>query len=282
MFDRHAMAAFTVLLVILGAGRVGFHVGKEWLDYHFAKKPVDLRWHFRTIDQDLASWESVGGDRELPAEIVETLGTELYLERLYARDGKPREGLIQLHIAYYTGMIDQVPHIPDRCMVASGFRRQAAPANYPLELPQVRWKVGDDGVRETTFRNSITGRDVPVHLPEGDFKLRTIEFSHDDYPGTVTYGGYFFIANGRVVATPEQVKALAFRRSEEYAYYCKVQFVMQSDDDLTAEEYVAEVSDLLTPLLPQIMNCLPDWPEVQARMAAGEADADHTTTPEAG
>ena len=42
---------------------------------------------------------------------VEELGTSQYLDRTYALDGDPEKGLASLHIAYYTGAIDDVRHM---------------------------------------------------------------------------------------------------------------------------------------------------------------------------
>ena len=56
----------------------------------------------------------------MDAAMVESLGTDKYLTRSYALDGDPAKGTMLLHLAYYTGMIDTVPHIPERCWGAGG------------------------------------------------------------------------------------------------------------------------------------------------------------------
>jgi hypothetical protein len=106
---------------------------------------------------------------------------------------------------------------------------------------------------------------MQVRMPEGEFELRVTEFSFEGRPQARTFGGYFFIANNRIAVTPEDVKRLAFIKTEEYAYYCKIQFVMVGGSDLSREKFVGHSTDLLEELLPHLMHCLPDWVEVQKR-----------------
>jgi hypothetical protein len=153
------------------------------------------------------------------------------------------------------------------------------PENFPLDLEERRWREIDLLHRATglpystcSYPHPITpSKLITVHMPVGDFELRALEFSDDERPDERIFGGYFFIANGAITPTPEGVKKLAFRKSDKYAYYCKVQF-LTAGPDMTSERFVELVEDLLDPLLPEIMNCLPDWPEVEAAAARSEAD----------
>ncbi len=103
-------------------------------------------------------------------------------------------------------------------------------------------------------------------MPIGDFVLRTIVFNSEKLPSDKrVFGGYFFIANGELTPTPEGVKALAFSRSDEHAYYCKVEFTLVDDKNLKPEEFVERSTELLDAMLPELMRCLPDWSEVERR-----------------
>lgn len=274
LFDRRAKFAFVLACFALVAGRIGFRMGADHLNIYLQKKPVELRDHFDNISTTLGSWQAVGEATKLTEEMVEELGTKWYLDRQYARNGDPRQGLVSLHIAYYTGMIDAVPHVPDRCFVAGGFNIRVNPINYPMTLRRVGWRKDPTHVNRATgqayetavYRNPITGRSTTVRMPVGDLALRTTEFSHTDMPRARVYGGYFFIANGRATATPEGVKLFAFKKSEEYAYYCKIQFIASGAKDFQAEQFVALSADLLEALLPELMRCLPDWAETEARL----------------
>jgi hypothetical protein len=112
-------------------------------------------------------------------------------------------------------------------------------------------------------QNAYTGTQV-VRMPIGEFKLRTTRFERDKQPNFQLFAGYFFIANGRVTPSPDDVRLLAFRPSEEYAYYCKVQFTYGAAG-VTQEQFVGLVSEFLKDFLPELMQKLPDWTEVERR-----------------
>ena len=77
-----------------------------------------------------------------------------------------------------------------------------------------------------------------IRLPFGEFELRTTEFSHPQIGNDHVFAGYFFIANGKTTAYPERIRLLAFDRSSQYAYYCKIQFTIRGDRDFTTEQFV--------------------------------------------
>lgn len=283
LFDHRAKYAFILVCFALVAGGIGFRTATDRLNVYLQKKPVELRAHFDNISTRLGEWRMVGETRKLSQDMVEELGSDLYLDREYLQEiagEAPRT--ISLHIVYYTGMIDAVPHIPDRCFVAGGYKIRQLPENYPLPLSRVRWRTDPEHVNQVTgrpyelasYRNPITGRSTLVRMPVGDFVLRTTEFFHPELPNTRVFSGYFFVANGRTATTPEDVKLLAFRKSEEYAYYCKIQFTCGGGRDFTAEQFTALAMDLLKPLLPELMRCLPDWVDVEARMARASAESE--------
>jgi hypothetical protein len=108
----------------------------------------------------------------------------------------------------------------------------------------------------------LTGQVKPVRMPMGDLQIRLTEFGRKDQPDWSIYGGFFFVANGRVTARPEDIRMLAFMPSERYAYYCKLQFV-HAAPGATREEYLELVSDFLQGFLPEVMLRLPDWQEIE-------------------
>ncbi len=265
LFDRQAKSAFLIASVTLALCGVGFRSAVGYLNVYLKKEPIELRAHLATIPKTLGRWKDVSEARPLDAAVIETLGTDQYLERFYVADDASGKGHLWIHIAYYTGMIDAVPHVPDRCFVAGGgLQLRALPHNYPLPIDRSGWRDDPAGLAYplATFADRITGRPVTVRMPVGDFELRTTEFLGEDRPDVRTYAGYLFVANGRVTPTPEGVRRLAFDLSTKFAYYCKVQLVT-SGRDLEAEPFVALAADLLTELLPELIRCLPDWSEVE-------------------
>src|SRR5690606_35988131 len=121
----------------------------------FQKEAVPLRAPLLTIAPRVGSWMQLHLDTPLPPEFEAELGTKEYIQRMYvdtsqadpellARLEKMDElsleeraalreeiaadvvakdpfALVTLHVAYYTGSVDTVPHIPERCMVAGGY-----------------------------------------------------------------------------------------------------------------------------------------------------------------
>jgi hypothetical protein len=253
--------------ITLAVSGVGFRAAVRYLNVYLDKKPVPLRSKFSNIPKTLGRWQVVGdaADARLAKEAVEELGTPDYLNRQYAIDGDWRNGTIDLHLAYYTGLIDAVPHVPDRCFVAAGHHQKTLPENIPLRIDRSKWKTAESGSYYTySFEDEFTGKQVTVRMPNGTFELRTTEFEHKDRPEVRIIAGYFFIANNHVTPTPEGVKRLAFVKTEEYAYYCKVQFSAGGGRDLDIDRFVDQSSDLLEALLPELMRCLPDWSKVEA------------------
>ncbi|MFK7960049.1 MAG: exosortase-associated EpsI family protein [Phycisphaerales bacterium] len=282
-FDARSRTALIALAVVMLLATAGFRGAAMALNVYLDKEPVELRSHFDTISTRLGEWQSAGPQQKLEKEMLEELGTDLYLDRVYTigDSGKDRPW-VSLHLAYYTGIIDAVPHVPDRCMVAAGFNKFNEPDNLPLAVnvddfateTEIENLVTGERYRSVDRRDRITGRTTPVLMPIGDLKLRTTRFVAEDTANADSgiFAGYFFIANGRIAVTPGEVKALAFKPQEKYAYYCKVQFYAVRDG-LTEEQFLDEVSSLLKPLLPELMRCLPDWSEVERGEISGLADS---------
>ena len=266
--------AFLVAVGLLSAGAVGLFFGIEAAHVYLTKKPIYPRSGLKlnALPTETAGWIRVGTDYVESAEIVDELGTTNYLTRMYMEKNPPDRRAprtVQLHIAYYTGMIDTVPHVPDRCFIAGGLRPGGLDERVPLTLDDSTWlqrqDVRDDWKgRVFTMRPSsdygITGG-ARVTLPRnpGRITMRAMNFV-DDRTGQTLYAGYFFIANGGTVPRAEGVRLLAFELSDDYAYYTKVQFTSQS---VTSVEDFAELaSSLFNDLIGDIMFCIPDWVEV--------------------
>lgn len=281
MFDRQAKIALVLVCLLLLCARGGLLYAVRAFNLYLDKKPVELREDFSTVPSELGEWTRSGtSDEILTEEVVESLGTELYLGRLYHRGSGLNAQVIQLHVTYYTGMIDAVPHVPGRCFIAGGMLAKTMPEHYVLDIDRSGWGTDDiinratgEPYRTTAVRDPL-GRSQVVRLPVGDFVLRTQEFAMPDSTSFRIYAGYFFIANGRIAHTPEDVKLLAFKRSEEYAYYCKVQFSASGGPDYTAEEFTSTCSDFLEVLLPDLSRCLPDWSEIESRQAETTDEGD--------
>ncbi len=272
--------AYVVALVVLSVGAVGFSRVISAYGYHLRKEaiyPSDGRL-LVNLPTETEHWVQIGVDEVLDAEVLDTLGTEntvsrVYVEKEPADPSRPRA--ISFHAAYYTGMIDTVPHVPERCFVGGGMQKTSASVVMELPLDTSEW-VPDSSVPSelggalgaiytapTSFRYSdLRGR--RVRLPRGvgpgsPIRMKVSEFRGGD--DRMIYAGYFFIANGGTVASAEGVRTLAFDLTSDYAYYLKVQTTSAT---VGSREELMEVSaSLLGDLLPELMRCVPDWIDVE-------------------
>lgn len=274
-FRRSVIAAYACACAVMLLGAAGFRVAVERLNVFVVKRPVELRGPLATIPPTLGAWRRVGEDTIFGAALVEELGTAQYLDRTYALDGDPEKGLASVHIAYYTGAIDDVPHIPERCWDAAGMVMTRPPEVLGLEIDDSDWTLEPELVnlasgepyRSVEVRHPVTGMIERVYMPVGPIEMTVSEFRPAANNRERQTGGYFFIANGRPTASAFGVRRLAFSLTDEYAYYCKVQVTVRSaasDDEAEArEQYRAVASEIVTELLPHLMKRLPRWPDYE-------------------
>jgi exosortase len=272
LFDRAAPAALAVALATLVLCGAGFRVAVQQLNVHLSKLPVELRHHLSSIPRRLGPWHATGDDLALDEASVESLGTSMYLSRVYELESDGGRTRLSLHIAYYTGMVDAVPHIPDRCMVAAGWNQLEAADNVVLDL---RWpaatidpgppnRASGEPYQLITTPDPLTGAPETIRLPLGQLALRTSAFGRDDAPSVRQYAGFFFIANHHAMANPLAVRSLAFSATQRHAYYAKVELQMTCGAREGPQRFLAPASDLVQRVLPHLMRCLPDWSEVES------------------
>lgn len=283
---KDAWPAGLLTLCVLGAMAWGFERLQSGYGAFFDKQAVYAEGNrqLSAISPELPGWSRVGADRLESAEIIEELGTQNYLTRSYTKRSDPSVRL-EFHGAYYTDMIDTVPHVPERCFVGGGLKPASRATVVPLEVATSSWRadptvpealrgesgtlyrvrvpngVGPNGER---FSDAAPGalfrlpRDI---TPERPFQLRVSEFTTDS-GGPRIFAGYFFIANGAAYASAEAVRQQGFNLTDRYAYYCKVQFTGVGYESV--EAFADEAASLLGDLLPELMRCVPDWVELKA------------------
>ncbi|MBT4584524.1 MAG: exosortase [Phycisphaerae bacterium] len=267
-FNQSTTVGFVIVIGLLTTSAVALQVGVQALNVYLHKEAVYPRQDLAVIPSSLGPWKSVGEDSRFDKAGVEALGTDMYLSRNYSNPVSAAP-MVQLHIAYYTGQIDAVPHVPDRCMVAGGFiPLTAEPVTVSIDVGDKSWLLDAENeldgtqIPYVTKLNPVIGKEEIIHMPLGEFEIRTTEFSHPELGDDRVIAGYFFVANGKTTAYPEQIRLLAFNPASKYAYYCKVQFTIRGNQHFTIDDYSEIVSDLSKELMPDIMACLPDWVEV--------------------
>jgi len=259
--------SFLVVFIVLLVAAVSLNASVEFLQLHFQKRPVDLRAELIKLPSQLGPWAQVSKDEPLPVDEGHMLGTDKYVFRCYVdsrqisreklarfegKDFEQRRQLIsQLQnenpkavlsfaVTYYTGMVDTVAHIPDRCYIADGF----VPSSYQT----VTWSAFD----------GRSGRN------EHKLDARLINFEDQtaarmSVPRSVAY---FFHCNGQYESDPIDVRKRLGNLFEPFGYYAKIEMMMQSHDGDAAGKVM---DDFLSYALPEVEKCLPDWKTVTAK-----------------
>lgn len=277
LLERSTLKAYAAALAILIAGAIGFRLLVAQLNIHLMKEPVELRRPLDTIPTRLGRWERVGSDSVFDDTIIEELGTRRYLDRTYAVDGDPKKGVVHVHVAYYTGTIDAVPHIPERCWAVGGLELTRNSEGVEMAIDRSAWRPrggrAGDPYMVASVTDPITADIDEVTMPRGDIAMTTIEFQNPKQPEIRQVGGYFFLANGATARTSYDVRSLAFNLTDRYAYYCKVQLTksgtVKGADESLMEPFREDAEELLTELIPPLMRCLPDWPSWESADGGG-------------
>ncbi len=268
--------SFILSVIVMSICGASMTAGIHYAGIHLRKKAIQAPGGRALISlpSDTPTWSQVGSDKLESAEIEETLGTKNYVTRTYRRkDTRPDQppAQLQLHAAYYTGGVDTVPHIPERCFLGAGMQIGQGTTVVPLHLDASGWSVhpkAEQAEKRGLYRQRVpnwsregAGQSVTLPREPGKLELRVTEFS-DESGRNKLYAGYFFVANGGHVSSAEAVRLLAFDLKNDYAYFLKVQFTSGSVQ--SPQELAEQASSLLNELLPDLMRCVPDWVEVEA------------------
>lgn len=282
---------FAIAAAVLATTAIGFEYAINALQWVTQKEavpwpetvivsPDEFRWE--NLPVQMGSRYEMAGDGELtgemdgkpdgeimiPEELMETLkigGTldkarvgerrsNWYISRVY-RDNRLPNGhpmkYWQLDVFYYTGGLDTVPHVPERCMQAAGasplgtenvtFRIPAArsPWNGAVEFQRSRFSVPN--------QNGLGSREVAEY--------------------------YVFSLNGRPETSWEAVRLELTYPWLRYTYFAKVQFGPRipagaSASDVAATDKAAE--DFMNYFLPAISQALPRPEDLKAHEGAAK------------
>ena len=158
------------------------------------------------------------------------------------------EAVMSFNVTFYTGMVDTVAHVPERCMVADGYE----PKN-----PQTQ---------------RLTAGRYPDGSPR-EIDVETATFEDQTGHGRVSRNvGYFFHCNGGYTPSSVAVRGKLQNLFEKHGYYAKVE--LMTDEPARSETRAIKaqdpqksldaMADLLAAALPEVERCLPDWNEVKA------------------
>ena len=285
-----AQPDFVLAFAILGVSALGLNVCTDYLKLHYRKQAVPMRVSALDasdgIPTRMGKWVQVDVDPPLDPDVEHILGTTKYVFRHYANsdvidpariegiramDGSkgkdnapsPRDvalaqlqaefpqAVLHVSITYYTGMVDTVAHIPDRCFLADGF--------------------------EVTHYDTLRGRTLGTYADGSPRTIdyRLINFEDDSGRGRASKNvAYLFHVNGHYEPDPLGVRRSLQNLFEPYGYYAKVEVMSAGEAPRPGESpeqarrrSTAAIEDLLTSLLPEVERCLPDWQALHAPAA---------------
>lgn len=286
--------AFVILVLVLGVCAATLNTAAARMKVHFQKQPLELRVASLKsgIPAKLGRWIQVGPDQSVNPEIEQVLGTSQYVFRDYVdgtkvpqsdidfmnseqtttaeRESKLAEwqarkpdAVIRAAVTYYTGMVDTVAHVPERCYVADGFdvthsdSEHVALGNYPDGKP-----------RELDFR--FLGFE---DMAGGGNRINRVARNV----------GYVFHCNGQYMSSAYAVRQHLQNLFERYGYYAKVELMTAaplppgytpgttSGEINNRADSIAAMESFLSEILPHVEKCLPDWDAVHRGGANGAA-----------
>jgi len=254
--ERH----FLIVAMILAATTIGWNQTIKRLRWVMSKEsvpwPTDVRvsddFRLLNLPKKLGPYVLVkDGEIVYPEDDLELLrvGTSVdkmrlgqrrsnwYLARIYRdtrKSPQARYNAWRLEVYYYTGGMDTVPHVPERCLVAAGAAMLGS-KDIIFKAPAAR-KPWDEPIVFRRARYEVSDR----------LKLNTRQF--------VQY--YAFSLNGRPEKSWERVRLTLSYPWIRYSYFAKIQFapvrnvIDQAEADRAAEEF-------LNNFLPSVLKTLP-------------------------
>lgn len=260
-----------VAAALLLAGILGLETVKAQLGVVLRKKPIPLRRELELLSDRFGAYAMVSAET-MSREVESSLGTPHYISWVF-QDTRLAPGVegsaVRLHVAYYTGTADTIPHVPELCYVASGVEAVDS-RQIEVELDAAGLRTGADGEPEAT-----TGSGRTVRLPSRRIPMHLFTFrprGGDDSASVF----YFFLANGRLFGSKRGVRLSAINIRDRYAYYCKIELmpgVLRTHPETGKPVFSGGMNDpaqaietvrrFLGDALPEILACLPDWHEVR-------------------
>jgi hypothetical protein len=273
---------FVLAFIILGVSALGLNFCTDYLKLHYRKQAVALRVSALDaadgLPRTMGKWVQVSRDEPLASDVEHILGTSKYVMRTYVNSDevgleKARElidlskldrdkelGTIQLEhpaaivraaVTYYTGLVDTVAHIPDRCFLADGFEV----TKYDTRHARALGAYADGTPRVLDYRL--------INFEDGSGRGRTSQNV-----------AYLFHVNGHYESDPLGVRRRLQNLFEPYGYYAKVELMgtgaIPNAGEMPEQAWqksTAAMEDMLSSLLPEVERCLPDWAALHATTA---------------
>jgi len=242
---RYLEPAFVICVAVLGLAAAGMSVATKQLGLYLRKSPLPLKKPLDGMDAArLAPYRVVARERIENPEIVESLGTEDYIQWVLEDPCEPDGSAVRkvlVFITYYK-LPDRVPHVPEECYTGGGYQR--------LATEGVRFHLAGGA-----SRSDVPGRYLLFGASTGDLWSVGRRF-----PVL-----YVFRVNGEYAGSRDDARvALNKNIFGRYSYFCKVELVFnQTYATPDRAEAVRASEKLLAVVLPVLEQ--DHWPEWGSR-----------------
>jgi hypothetical protein len=126
---NYMQPAFLICAAVLAVSGAGMSFAVKSFGIYLKKEPAPLKKSLDLLDRaNLAPYKVISKDKIESGDIVESLGTENYIQWVLEDLNAPPDSAARfcsLFITYYD-MPDKVPHVPEECYMGSGFQRLAS------------------------------------------------------------------------------------------------------------------------------------------------------------
>lgn len=233
-------APFFACVLLLLAGAMFVTVGKRlgWLT--ILKEAVPLQRSLDAFPTEVGPYRLTLQPRLSP-ELEHELGTREYaVWKVQDTQAGPTDPWRNptLSVTYYTGKVDQVPHVPEECLFQGGKQQVGGLKSSPM---QVAMPGGTEtvAVRTVAFRNQLDSSGIRVF--------------------------YTIRCNTSFYEERNDVRRRMTDRTEKHLYYSKVEvsyFVPDVTD--AGDRIAAEAERLMNAVLPRLAaEFWPDWRRVE-------------------
>lgn len=234
---------FALALIVLAGGAARLQYAKARGELQLIKKALPILKPLPDMNlKVLAPWEGTGV--RMRPDTEQELGTSEYsLWNLHKPGATGAAAACSLFLTYYTGVQDQLPHVPEECYQVGG-----SPLESDVELTDHDINGQKAGIRKLTF-------------------LPTPKEMHDGAVGR-KYVYYLIAVNGELLASRNAVRIRMADPRDTHLYYSKVELTFQSEDPVEDNSLDVIAIDLLNRTVTELFKS--HWPPKGAERGAGE------------
>lgn len=234
---------FTLALVVLAGGAARLQYAKARGELQLIKKALPIRKPLPDMDlKVLAPWQGTGV--RMRPDTEQELGTSEYAQwNLIKPNDRSVSGATSLFLTYYTGVQDQLPHVPEECYQVGGSALET-----DVELTDVIIAGQKTVLRKLTFLPT------PKEMEDGDVGRK--------------YVYYLIAVNGELLASRNTVRFRMADPRDSHLYYSKVELTFHAEEPVADNRLDNVAIDLLDRTVTELFKS--HWPPKGAERGTGE------------